>query len=90
MAKNTIENRVYLFDTLAGALLAGPTGDLLASSASGDRERALGALADAAWLSCVVSDTADLDADGVRARILAGAAEAGPPPKKKKKPRTTR
>lgn len=74
--EGTIENRVYLFDTLAGALLTGTTGDLLASSSPEDRARALRALADAAWVSCVVADTERLDADEVRARIAAGAKPA--------------
>ncbi|MBZ0119957.1 MAG: hypothetical protein K8H88_23410 [Sandaracinaceae bacterium] len=66
---STIENRVYLFDSLAASLLAGGVGDLLASADDKERERALRALADAAFVSCVVADTADLDAATVRDRI---------------------
>jgi hypothetical protein len=85
MAKNsTIENRVYLFDTLAGALLSGPVGELLASSEPADRERAMRALSDAAWVSCVVADGADVGADEVRARLL-GASPEGKRRKKRDK-----
>jgi hypothetical protein len=76
MAKNsTIENRVYLFDTLAGALLSGPVGELLASAEPADRERAMRALSDAAWVSCVVADGAELSAEDVRASLLGQALE---------------
>lgn len=71
--KNSIENRVYLFDTLAGALLSGPTGELLASAREGDRIRARRALAEVAYMSCVLADTAELDAETVRDKILGGA-----------------
>ena len=79
MAKkaSTIENRVYIFDTLAEALLSGSAGELLTSTREGDRARALRALADAAYVSCVVADTGDLDAERVRARILSDV--EGPP-----------
>ena len=79
MAKkaSTIENRVYIFDTLAEALLSGSAGELLTSTRDGDRARAMRALADAAYVSCVVSDTGQLDADAVRERILADV--EGPP-----------
>lgn len=66
---STIENRVYLFDSLSASLLAGGVGDLLASADDKERERALRALADAAFVSCVVADTAELDAATVRDRI---------------------
>lgn len=79
MAKkaSTIENRVYIFDTLAEALLSGPAGELLTSTRDGDRARALRALADAAYVSCVVADTGDLDAEGVRQALLSDV--EGPP-----------
>ena len=79
MAKkaSTIENRVYIFDTLAEALLGGPAGELLTSTRDGDRARAMRALADAAYVSCVLADTEGLDAEGVRQRILADV--EGPP-----------
>jgi hypothetical protein len=78
MAKkaSTIENRVFVFDTLAEALLSGPAGELLTSTRDGDRARAMRALADAAYMSCVVADSAGLDAEGVRAKLLAGVERA--------------
>ena len=98
MAKKepTTENRVYLFDSLAGALLDGPAGDLLTSGDNGERERAMRALADIAFVSCVLSDSEDLDAAAVRARVLGAEppAEAKPAPKaaapksKAKKPKS--
>lgn len=58
MAKNkgdsTIENRVYLFRDLAGTWLA-ENGEMLASEE--ERPAALRALADIAYVSCVVADT---------------------------------
>lgn len=79
MAKkaSTIENRVYIFDTLAEALLSGSAGELLTSTRDGDRARAMRALADAAYVSCVLADTGQLDADEVRERILTDV--EGPP-----------
>lgn len=79
MAKkaSTIENRVYIFDTLAEALLEGNGAELLTSTREGDRARALRALADLAYVSCVVADTGNLDAEGVRQRLLADV--EGPP-----------
>ena len=73
MAKkaSSLENRLYLFDTLAEALLNGSAGELLTSTREGDRARALRALADLAHVSCVVADSEGLDADGVRQRLLA-------------------
>ncbi|HJL14373.1 MAG TPA: hypothetical protein RMH99_01885 [Sandaracinaceae bacterium LLY-WYZ-13_1] len=70
---STIENRVYIFDTLAEALLNGAAGDLLVSTKDGDRARAMRALADAAYVSCVVADTGELEAEGVRGAVLAEA-----------------
>jgi len=65
--KSTIENRVYLFRDLASAWLV-ENGSLLADDES--RKRAMRALADLAYVSCVVADTEKDDADGV-ARALA-------------------
>lgn len=85
MAKNsTLENRVYLFDSMASALLSGPVGELLASAEPTERERAMRALSDAAWVSSVVADGADLAPDEVRARLL-GAAPEGKRGKKLKR-----
>jgi phosphoribosyl-ATP pyrophosphohydrolase len=75
--ETTIENRVYLFDSLAAQLLAGEAGELLVSEKEADRARARRALADLAYVSCVVSDTGHLDAHAVRAEVLS---DAPPPP----------
>lgn len=74
MAKkgSTIENRVYIFDTLAEALLGNGGAELLASPKDAERQRGMRALADLAYVSCVVSDSGDLDASGVREALLAG------------------
>jgi hypothetical protein len=69
--EDTIENRVYLFDSLAGQFVAAAA-DKLASANAEERERALRVMADLAWMSCVVADTGALEADEVRARVLAG------------------
>ncbi|GAB5543544.1 MAG: hypothetical protein RID81_14905 [Sandaracinaceae bacterium] len=71
---STIENRVYIFDTLAEALLNSGGAELLASPKDSERARAMKALADLAYVSCVVSDTSDLDAAEVRDAVLAGLA----------------
>lgn len=79
--RDTIENRVYLFDSLAGQFVA-VAADRLSSGKEEERQSALRALADLAWVSCVVADTGALDADAVRARVLEGAAAAGTGTKK--------
>jgi hypothetical protein len=71
--RDTIENRVYLFDSLAGQFIAA-SAERLCSGKEDERQSALRALADLAWVSCVVADTGALDADAVRSRILEGAA----------------
>lgn len=71
--QDTIENRVYLFDSLAGAFV-GAAADQLASSDPQVRARALRALADLAYVSCVVADTGAEDASTVRERLLLAAA----------------
>lgn len=68
--RDTIENRVYLFDSLAGQFVAAAADRLM-----NDRENALRVLADLAWVSCVVADTGELDAEAVRAKIVTGAGE---------------
>jgi hypothetical protein len=73
--RDTIENRVYLFDSLAGQFIAA-SAERLCSGKEDERQAALRALADLAWVSCVVSDTGALDANGVRARLLEGAPTA--------------
>jgi hypothetical protein len=68
--KSTIENRVYLFKDLAASLIATSPG-LLVSADADERARALRALADIAYVSCAVADTAELTAGEVRDRVLA-------------------
>lgn len=76
----TTENRVYLFEALAATMLEGQVGELLASTTAADRKRAMRVLADVAYVSCVVSDSAGLDADAVRARVLADSVAPAPKP----------
>jgi hypothetical protein len=78
MAKDdTIENRVYLFDSLASSYISAAS-ELLSSEDEAVRARAMRALADLAYLSCVVADTGHLSPEQVRQRVL-GAAEPAPP-----------
>ena len=69
---DTIENRVYLFESLASSYISA-SADKLASGSETERARALRALADLAYVSCVVSDTGDEDADTVRELVERGA-----------------
>jgi hypothetical protein len=70
MAKDdTIENRVYLFDSLASAYVSAAS-ELLSSEDEAVRARARRALADLAYVSCVVADTGHLSAEQVRQRVL--------------------
>jgi len=77
MAKptTTIENRVYLFREIAAAFVSSSS-ELLASSRPDDRARALRALADIAYVSCVVADTGSRSADEVRRAIAGGGLSA--------------
>ena len=75
-ADDTIENRVYLFDSLASSYVSAAS-DLLSSEDEAVRTRALRALADLAYVSCVVADTGHLTPEQVRQRVL-GAPERGP------------
>ena len=89
MAKkdDTIENRVYLFESLASSYVS-VASDMLGSDDEAVRQRARRALAELAYLSCVVSDTGDLSAEEVRERVLRGPearADGEPPAKKKRK-----
>jgi hypothetical protein len=77
MAKDdTIENRVYLFDSLASSYVSAAS-DLLSSEDEAVRARAMRALADLAFVSCVVADTGHLSPEQVRQRVL-GAREPEP------------
>jgi hypothetical protein len=80
---DTIENRVYLFESLASSYVS-VAADVLGSEDPAVRERARRALAELAWVSCVVSDTGDLSAEQVRDRVL-GTPAAPPAPKGKEK-----
>ena len=77
MAKeDTIENRVYLFESLASSYVSSAS-DLLSSDDEAARARARRALAELAFVSCVVADTGHLPPEQVRERLLA---IAPPPP----------
>ncbi|MDX2010786.1 MAG: hypothetical protein SFW67_11365 [Myxococcaceae bacterium] len=68
--EGTIENRVYLFESLAKAFVEKSAEDLSAKSPE-RRARALRALADLAYVSCAVADTQALSPKAVRRRVLA-------------------
>lgn len=79
---DTIENRVYLFESLAASYVAAAA-DRLSSGSEAERARALRALADLAYVSCVVADTGDEDADTVRRLVAKGESGPGKPAKKR-------
>jgi hypothetical protein len=66
---DTIENRVYLFESLASSYVAAAS-ELLGSDDEAARLRARRALAELAYVSCIVADTGDLSAEQVRERML--------------------
>ncbi len=68
---STVENRVYLFKDLAAAWL-GSWGDQLSSPDDDVRRRARGALAEIAYMSCVLSDTDGVDAKEVAKLVRKG------------------
>lgn len=70
--EDSIENRVYLFESLAKAWLSHGAGELGAQKPA-RRAQALRALAELAWVSCVVADTGHQSPEVVRDRILARA-----------------
>lgn len=65
----TIENRVYLFESLAKAFVEKAAGDLAGKNPE-RRSRALRALADLAYVSCAVADTQDLSPKAVQRKVL--------------------
>ena len=74
MSKNerddeTIENRVYLFESLATAFGEKAADDLTGKNPE-RRSRALRALADLAYVSCAVADTQHLSPKAVRRKVL--------------------
>lgn len=83
MAKNdTIENRVYLFESLASSYVSAAA-DVLGSEDTAVRERARRALAELAYVSCIVADTQHLTPEQVRDRVL-GLPEPEEAPRRKK------
>jgi len=76
---SSIENRVYLFESLASSYVAAAS-EALGSEDPQARERARRVLAELAFVSCVVADTEDLSPEEVRERVLA------PPPPAREKP----
>jgi len=78
---DTIENRVYLFESLASSYVAAASG-LLGSEDAEVRERARRALAELAYVSCIVADTQHLSPEQVRDRVL-GTPQPEPAPKSK-------
>ena len=81
MAKtdDTIENRVYLFESLASSYVAAAS-EQLGSDDAAAQERARRALAELAYVSCIVADTQHLTPEQVRDRIL-GKPEPEPEPR---------
>lgn len=65
----TIENRVYLFESLAAAFLEKASADLAGKNRA-RRARVLRALADLAFVSCAVADTGELSPKAVRKKVL--------------------
>ncbi|WP_224367143.1 hypothetical protein [Hyalangium versicolor] len=78
---DTIENRVYLFESLASSYVAAAS-ELLGSEDAAVRERARRALAELAYVSCVIADTQHLSPEQVRDRVL-GAPEPEQEPRAK-------
>ena len=71
MAKqDTIENRVYLFESLASSYVSAAA-ELIGSDDKKERARAMQALADLAYVSCVVADTGAKSPEAVR-ELIAG------------------
>lgn len=78
-AKDTIENRVYLFESLASSYVAAAS-EALGSEDPAVRERVRRALAELAYISCVVADTGHLPPEQVRERVLGPPGPEAPPP----------
>ncbi|XXF75746.1 hypothetical protein P2318_22115 [Myxococcaceae bacterium GXIMD 01537] len=81
--EDTIENRVYLFESLASSYVASAVEEL-GSPDEAVRERARRALAELAYVSCVVADTGHLPAEQVRDLVLGGPPKAAPGPGRRK------
>ncbi|MCE9666950.1 hypothetical protein LY474_03905 [Myxococcus stipitatus] len=78
---SSIENRVYLFESLASSYVAAAS-EVLGSEDPEARERARRVLAELAFVSCVVADTEDLSPEEVRERVLSSP-PARPPVREK-------
>jgi len=65
----TIENRVYLFESLAAAFLEKASADLAGKNPA-RRARVIRALADLAFVSCAVADTSELSPKAVRKKVM--------------------
>ncbi|MCP3101796.1 hypothetical protein LZ198_23235 [Myxococcus sp. K15C18031901] len=79
---SSIENRVYLFESLASSYVAAAS-EALGSDDPEERERARRVLAELAFVSCVVADTGDLSPEEVRDRLVSAPRPprpASPPP----------
>ncbi len=75
----SIENRVYLFESLASSYVSAATEEL-GSDDPAARERARRALAELAFVSCVVADTAHLSPEQVRDRVMGAPEPVDAPP----------
>ncbi len=75
---DTIENRVYLFESLASSFVSA-SADQLSSADPETRARALRALGDLAYVSCVVADTQRLSPEEVRTEVARGPSEGAAP-----------
>jgi predicted nuclease of restriction endonuclease-like RecB superfamily len=73
----TIENRVYLFESLARAYVEQTAADL-ASRSPQRRARAVRGLADLAFVSCAVADSEGLSPAEVRARVASALKDPRP------------
>ncbi len=67
-AESVVENRVWLFESLAKTLIAARAADLVSKDAS-VRGQVIRALAELAAVSCEVADSAALSPEELRARI---------------------
>jgi predicted nuclease of restriction endonuclease-like RecB superfamily len=65
----TIENRVYLFESLASAFLEKASADLTGKNPA-RQARVIRALADLAYVSCAVADSGHLSPKAVRRKVL--------------------
>jgi predicted nuclease of restriction endonuclease-like RecB superfamily len=67
--ENSIENRVYLFESLARGFIEKSADDLSGKNRE-RRSRAIRALADLAYVSCTVADSEGWSSEEVRGKVL--------------------